>query len=403
MRVLFVELLSHPIAKHFAYFSESVAMFTNEINVHNNPELARQFAERLQERTGMILVWNVDQEWEAPPALPFFNEWVKTMRETWQDGLVLRYQDEPQETLWLLHTKAPKFSLGVPDFNAFNLKAYAILAGFLEIVFAIFAAYFAALYLKRPLKELIEGAESIGRDIRSKEIKPSGPTEIREVAEAMNTMRDDINKMSNKQEQLLAGISHDLRTPLTRLRLTTELLKTGSTQHIKDMNDDIEEMNQVLNQFIKLTRYNIEENEPWQIGDITPLLQDVEKKYQRINIDLNFLLDPLPPIRYKAMFLRRLLYNLIDNGVEHGSGKVSVIAKYANNYLELCVTDEGSGFKQSKEKLNAYSDLNEEQVYGDGLGLTILQRIAKIHEGKLILCNKPEGGAKVVLYLKAYA
>ena len=402
MRVLFVELLSHPIGQHFAYFSESLAIFTNEIKTHNNPESNLQFAKLLHERTGMILLWNVDQMWDEPPHLPFFNQWSKTMKKNWQDGLVLRYQKEPHNTLWLLHTKAPKFSLGVPDFNTFNLRVYALLAGILEIIFAVFAAYFATLYLKRPLKELILGAELIGHDIRSNDITPSGPNEIREVAEALNTMRNNINKLIKKQEQLLAGISHDIRTPLTRLRLTTEMINTDSPLQIKEMNDDIEEINQSLGQFIKLTQFNIEDNEPWQIGDITPLLHDVEHKYQRANIDLNFLLDPLPPIRFKAMFLQRLLYNLIDNSIKHGDGKISVIAKNTNNYLELSVTDEGSGFKQSKEKLNAYSDLNEAESYGEGLGLSILQRIAKMHEGKLILCNKPEGGASVILSLKAH-
>lgn len=402
MRVLFVELLSHPIADHFAHFSESLAIFTDEIKTHNNPESVRQFTERLQERTGMILIWNVDKTWDNPPKLPFINQWMKTMTETWQDGLVLRYQNEPQETLWLLHTTAPKFSLGVPNFNVFNLKLYAVISGILEIIFAVVAAYFAALYLNRPLKELTKGVQLIGKNIFSKNIEPQGPNEIREVAEALNIMKDDINDMHIKQEQLLAGISHDIRTPLTRLRLTTEMLKISSNSYIKEMHDDIEEMNQALNLFINLSRLNIEENEPWQIGDITPLLHDVEQKYKRINIDLNFSLDPLPPIRYKAMFLRRLLYNLIDNGVEHGGGKISVVAKNANNYLELCVTDEGSGFKQSKEKLNTYSDLNTEKVYDEGLGLGILQRIVKIHEGKLVLSNKPEGGANVRLYLKAY-
>ena len=102
------------------------------------------------------------------------------------------------------------------------------------------------------------------------------------------------------------------------------------------------------------------------------------------------------------MYLKRFLYNSIDNGIEHGGGKITVVAKSIDGFLELSVKDEGLGFKQSSANLTVYANLDVNQGCSEGLGLGILQRIAKIHEGKLKLCNRPKGGAKVTLSLKAY-
>lgn len=402
LRILFVELLSHPIAHHFAYFSESLALFADEIHDYKTLESQKLFSKRLQERTGMILVWNVDQTWGAPPALPFFNEWTKTMNVTWNDDLILRYQDEPQPILWLLHTKSPSFSLGIPDFNTFNLKLYGILGLFLELIFAVFAAFYSAKYLKNPLKKLVEGVELIAHDIHSEDIRINGPTEICDIAVALNTMKNDINDMIREQESLLAELSHDIRTPLTRLCLATKMLKSDSIIQVKGINEDIEEINIALDQFIDLMRFNIEYGEPWEVGDITELLNDVTEKYKRANIDLNLILKKIPFIRYKPMYLKRFLYNSIDNGIEHGGGKITVVAKSIDGFLELSVKDEGLGFKQSSANLTVYANLDVNQGCSEGLGLGILQRIAKIHEGKLKLCNRPKGGAKVMLSLKAY-
>jgi len=132
-------------------------------------------------------------------------------------------------------------------------------------------------------------------------------------------------------------------------------------------------------------------------------LLDVAKKYRRADIDLTLSLDMIPPVRYKPMALRRLLYNLIDNGVKHGGGKVKLSARRQGNDMALCVADQGPGLPMTSAELLVFSDLSEQHRYGSGLGLLIVQRIAHLHSAKLLLRNNKQGGAEVILALSAYS
>jgi len=403
VRITIAVLAIQPAGQRLAIASQSLMTLIGEVTTHNDPESNRLLLERLHQQSGIVLVNNVDERYDAPPDLPLFNSWQKALKQSGSDTLLLRFQRQPQNRLWLLHTSAPTFSVGlsVGDIgNAPNLLRLIFLAnGLLSAVMA----YVIARYLTAPLKELAEGARSIGRDLNSVDINPRGPIEIREVGQALNQMRADLDRMVKEQEFLLAGISHDLRTPLTRIRLATELMSEDAEDLRLGMKDDIEEMSGILTRFIELARVNIEEAEPWQIGEITPLLRDIAKKYQRAQVDLTLSLDKLPPVRYKPMALRRLLYNLIDNGVKHGGGQVKLTTQNHGDKMELCVTDQGLGLPMPPAELLNYSDLNEHQAYGNGLGLLIVQRLAQLHNAELTLRNNKQGGAEIIISLNAYS
>jgi len=403
VRITIAVLAIQPAGQRLAIASQSLMTLIGEVTTHNDPESNRLLLERLHQQSGIVLVNNVDERYDEPPDLPLFNSWQKALKQSGSDTLLLRFQRQPQNRLWLLHTSAPTFSVGlsVGDIgNAPNLLRLIFLAnGLLSAVMA----YVIARYLTAPLKELAEGARSIGRDLNSVDINPRGPIEIREVGQALNQMRADLDRMVKEQEFLLAGISHDLRTPLTRIRLATELMPEDAGELALGMKDDIEEMNQILQRFIELARVNIEEAEPWQMGDITPLLLDIEKKYQRAQVDLTLSLEKVPPVRYKPMALRRLLYNLIDNGVKHGGGQIRLSTKNYGDKMELCVTDQGLGLPMPPAELLNYSDLNDHQAYGNGLGLLIVQRLAQLHDAELTLRNNKQGGAEIIISLNAYS
>lgn len=382
-------------------------MMAVEVTLHNDLEANRHLLERMHKQNGIMMVNNVDERYDALPDLPIFNSWQGTLNQAGNDALLLRHQRQPQSRLWLLHTKAPAFSLGIPvgDIHNFpNLLRIIFLAS--SLLSAATACLITA-YLIAPLKDLAEGARSIGRDLNCVDINPRGPIEIREVGQALNQMRADLDHIVKEQEFLLAGISHDLRTPLTRIRLAAELMAAElMTEDAGDlalgMKDDIEEMNQILQRFIELARVNIEEAEPWQIGEITPLLLDIAKKYQRAQVDLTLSLDKVPPVRYKPMALRRLLYNLIDNGVKHGGGQVTLATQNHGDKIDLCVTDQGIGLPMTPAELRTFSDLNYPQGYGNGIGLLIVQRLAQLHDAELTFRNHKQGGAEIIMSLNAY-
>lgn len=403
VRITIAVLVIQPAGQRLAIASQSLMTLIGEVTTHNDPESNRLLLERLHQQSGIVLVNNVDELYDEPPDLPLFSSWQKALKQSENDTLLLRFQRQPQNRLWLLHTSAPAFSVGlsVGDIgNAPNLLRLIFLAnGLLSAVMA----YLIARYLTAPLKELAEGARSIGRDLNSVDINPRGPIEIREVGQALNQMRGDLDRMVKEQEFLLAGISHDLRTPLTRIRLATELMTDDADDLRLDMKEDIEEMNLILQRFIELARVNIEEAEPWQIGEITPLLLDIAKKYQRAEVDLTLSLDKLPPVRYKPMALRRLLYNLIDNGVKHGGGQVKLTTQNHGDTMELCVTDQGIGLPMLPAEPFNYSGLNNPQGYGNGLGLLIVQRLAQLHDADLTLRNNKQGSAEITIRLNAYS
>ena len=403
LRVLFVYLVAEPGGQQNAYYGQSLIALVKEVVARGTIESNQQFAESLQQQTGMKLIWNNDQQWDKPPNLPYYRAIEKTLFNVWNNEVTSRFQSDPKPVFWLLHNTVPKFSIGMPLHDHMALWKYLALGGLFVIIFSITSAYFAALYLKTSLNALAEGAKLIGVDIRSSIIKPSGPNEVRAVALAMNTMRENLEHMIKKQEFLLNGISHDLRTPLTRIRIATRLIGADEKGYINGINSDIEEMDAVLQRFIELSHFNIKESEPWEIGDITGLIQDVVAKYQHSKINLTLSLSNLSVVRYKPMTLQRYLYNLINNGLKHGGGQVTISTRTIDSFVELSIADQGNGFPLLNEELTVFSDLNIDNNHGNGLGLRIVQLIANLHEAELIAHNRPEGGAEVILKLKVCA
>ena len=394
--------LTQPAGQWLATTSQSLMMIVEDVATHSDKDANHQLLERLQQQSAMVLVNNADQRYEALPDLPLFNSLQDKLNQAGSDALLLRLQQHPQNRLWLLHTKTPAFSLGIPVGDIGNAPTLLRIIFLANGLLSAIAAYLIAVYLNAPLKDLVEGARAIGRDLNSVDINPRGPIEIQEVGLALNQMRADLDRIVKEQEFLLAGISHDLRTPLTRIRLATELMAEDADDLALGMKDDIEEMNQILQRFIELARVNIEEAEPWQIGEITPLLLDIGKKYQRAQVDLTLSLEKVPPVRYKPMALRRLLYNLIDNGVKHGGGPVNLSTQNLGHKMDLCVTDQGSGLPMTPAELRTFSDHNDVQGYGSGLGLLIVQRLAQLHDAELTFRNHKQGGAEIIISLSAF-
>jgi two-component system osmolarity sensor histidine kinase EnvZ len=225
--------------------------------------------------------------------------------------------------------------MGIPEVFRKAVTQMLIVYVLIALCFSLFSAYLAALFLNRPLKELADKARLIGQDIDSSLVVPSGPQEIRAVYSAMRKMRENLNNMANKQKFLLAEISHDLRTPLTRLHIATQVLLPDTNGFRDGINADIDEMNEALHRFIELARFNIEETELWQVGDIVPLISEVADKYHRSKIELILSLVPSPCIRYKPMALQRNLNNLINNSIKHGGGNITISTQAIGDKIVL--------------------------------------------------------------------
>ena len=285
----------------------------------------------------------------------------------------------------------PKYKIAPSSARIFAL--WITMPGFLLIIISIF-------FLKnqtRPIVNLAKAAEKFGKGEFIKEFRPSGAKEIRQAAYEFDRMRKRISVHLNQRSEMLSGISHDLRTPLTRLKLQLAFLKQQDLA--KKMSDDIEEMERMLNEYLEFSRN--QKNEETEKIDINKLIADIIKKYDEKKINFHFEGNLEINIRLNA--IKRCLVNLIDNGLSYGK-KVDIITKKIIRDLVIFVDDNGPGIPK-EEHVNVMKPFYRidksrgQNKSGVGLGLSITNDIIRSHGGKITLEKSPSNGLRVKIAL----
>lgn len=256
--------------------------------------------------------------------------------------------------------------------------------------------------LNRPLKRLQLAAIRVGRGLHSSHLpEDSGPTEIRQVNRAFNGMTEQIRQAEQERTTMLAGISHDLRTPLTRLRLTAEFL--NDREMASGMIMDIEDMDAILDQFISFMRDGSEE--PIDDVLIDELLREVASQIQN-QIHCKLTLADLPPLPLRRLSLKRALINVAQNAIRYGQGPLEINAFEEKGYVNIVFRDHGNGIPegQTDELMQPFRRGDQARTtQGSGLGLAIVARIIKQHQGQLDLANHPDGGLQATIKLPSLA
>jgi len=258
----------------------------------------------------------------------------------------------------------------------------------------------AIVFLKnqtRPIVKLAKAAESFGKGEFIKEFRPSGAREIRQAAYEFDKMRKRITIHLNQRSEMLSGISHDLRTPLTRLKLQLALLKQQDLA--KRMSDDIEEMERMLNEYLEFSRHQKnEENEKVNLDEI---VKDVVKKYENKQIGIS--VEKNLEINIRPNSIKRCLTNLIDNGLSYGK-KVEVLMKKTLNKIIIFIDDDGPGIpeKEYDNVMKPFYRIDKsrgQNQSGVGLGLSIANDIVRSHGGIISLEKSPLSGLRVKISL----
>jgi len=260
--------------------------------------------------------------------------------------------------------------------------------------------FIAIVFLKnqtRPIVNLAKAAEKFGKGEYIKEFRPSGAKEIRQAAYEFDKMRKRISVHLNQRSEMLSGISHDLRTPLTRLKLQLALLKQQDLA--KKMSDDIEEMERMLNEYLEFSRN--QKNEDTEIIRIDSLIIDVIKKYNNNKIKTNFESHIKIPIRQNTF--KRCISNLIDNSLSYGKN-VEIGTKKIDKDLIIFIDDDGPGIPQEEyEKvIKPFYRIDKsrgQNKSGVGLGLSIANDIVRSHGGTILLEKSPLNGLRVKISL----
>jgi two-component system, OmpR family, osmolarity sensor histidine kinase EnvZ len=255
--------------------------------------------------------------------------------------------------------------------------------------------------LNRPLLRLQNAANSYSKTGTAPYLETNhGPLEIRQVNQAFNHMIYTLEQTERDRRIMLAGISHDLRTPLTRIRLSAEMMP--DEDFLKEgLIYDVEDMDAILNQFISYMRDGSDEE--IQDTDLNSLLQELIIQFKPL--DIRFEPNELPIIQARTLSLKRLIGNLINNSKRYGAEPIELSAKVDNEHILISVADHGDGIPehQIEELMQPFVRGNEARtVQGSGLGLAIVKRIVDIHEGELSIQNRPEGGLEAIISLPIY-
>ena len=258
----------------------------------------------------------------------------------------------------------------------------------------------AIIFLKnqtRPIVNLAKAAERFGRGENIDEYRPSGALEIRQAGLEFDKMRKRIMRHLNQRSEMLSGISHDLRTPLTRLKLQLSFIKNDELS--KKMSLDIDEMEKMLNEYLQFTSSSyLEKNETF---DISELIEITINKYNNNNISKELISRVY--MNGRKNLIQRSLNNIIDNSIKYAN-KIKLGLSKKNNNIIITIDDDGIGIPEN-EYQNVFKPFYKlDKSRGDsrssvGLGLSITSDIIKSHGGNVILEKSPLNGLRVKVFL----
>ncbi len=281
--------------------------------------------------------------------------------------------------------------------------------GVLVLLLAVGGAVLIVARINRPLRALTTAAEQMGSGATPAPVDESGPSEIRTLSRAFNQMAADRKKLDDERALLLAGVSHDLRTPLARIRLGVEMLDSGNNTSDTSLRagivQDIEDIDAAISQFLDFARAASSESET-RDGDLNALVASLAARYERAGKHLMVQTSPVPPLPLRMLAMQRLIGNLIDNALRYGhdhgdSGNdgdsVTIVTGCAASTAFVEVLDRGPGIppEQAERMLQPFTRMDAARsTSGTGLGLAIVDRIARMHGGCVRLLPRDGGGLR---------
>jgi two-component system osmolarity sensor histidine kinase EnvZ len=357
------------------------------------PGARMQVVRRPESMPLLPLEEDLDHALEERMSLPFDTDWLGEPR-----SVVIRVQ-LPDGVLMA----------EVPRKRLFTATIYLFVIWLVGS--ALLLAAVSVVFLRnqvRAIRRLAGAAEAfgLGRDVGS--IKPEGATEIRQAAVAFNRMQDRVRRFVSQRTEMLAGISHDLRTPMTRLNLGLAMLprQPETEEDIAALNQDLAEMERLIAAYLSFARG--EGTEQVQPADLVELVRDVAGKARRAGgvVDLTTPDTLTLPLRRDA--IRRCLGNLLDNARRHAS-RVALTVEYlhrnapetdgrAAGWAVVSVDDDGPGIPVAQRE-QAFRAFATSRADGSGLGLAIARDIVRAHGGDIVLEDSPLGGLRARLRL----
>jgi len=278
---------------------------------------------------------------------------------------------------------------------------YRLLLSLAVLLAAVIAVSLVAVrWTTRPLKDFADAADELGRNIDRPPMAEKGPTEVRRAARALNTMQQRLGRYVRERADTLAAMSHDLKTPLNRLRLRAELLDDGEAK--RKISQDLEEMESMVRATLDFMQGRESAEKPQPI-DLTALLESIAADARDTGGNVTVEGAASRPYVGRPQALKRCVANLVDNALKYGDS-ASVVIQEAMGRLVIRIRDLGPGIPEPElervfEPFYRLERSRSRDTGGTGLGLSIARQIAQLHGGTLNLHNREGGGLEAVLTL----
>lgn len=270
----------------------------------------------------------------------------------------------------------------------------------LLVVIMAIALFVTARTITQPLFQLASAADRVGRDVRQPKLQEQGAREIRDAARAFNTMQDRLQRYLDSRTRVLAAMSHDLKTPLTRLRLQVETLEDPDAQ--TRIGKQLDEMESMVRGSLALFR-GLDDDEALAPVDINALLVTLQAEFKQMSGQVTIEGTAQRELVGKPQGLKRCLTNLIENAIKFG-GSARVYVLDASTAVVIRIEDAGPGIPAAElervfEPFYRVESSRNRDSGGTGLGLSIARDIAQSHGGTLVLGNLPQRGLEAILTL----
>ncbi|MEW8013159.1 MAG: ATP-binding protein [Candidatus Thiodiazotropha sp.] len=297
-----------------------------------------------------------------------------------------RIQIELADGTWV------RFERGLPE-EMFDWPVTLLIALSVLLLSVILLSLFGVHTIVRPLRELRQAAEGLGKDIHQPPLEPSGPSEVRETARAFNTMQQRLKNYIEDRAGILAAVSHDLKTPLTRIRLRTDLMDDDELR--EKTQKDLEDMEAMVIATLDFMR-GTETGETSQRLDLMALLESVQQDAQEAGKTVSIDGRIVSPYTGKPLALKRCLVNLVENAVRYG-GRCEISLEERDQEVVIDICDQGPGIPENMlekvfDPFVRIESSRAQHTGGTGLGLGIARNIARAHGGDLTLSNRKQGG-----------
>lgn len=309
----------------------------------------------------------------------------------------IRVKTGEDYVIWIRPPQSPDIWVSIPleginEQSLSPLTMYFVVIGVLSVT----GGWLFVRRLNRPLQALQKAARQVGKGNFPEALPLDGSSEIIAVTEAFNKMSQDIKQLQNDRIIMTAGISHDLRTPLTRIRLASEMLPEDQDWVKDGIAHDIEDLNAIIDQFIDYARQD--QQEEMSFFDLNTLIKELVEAHSvdpSHTIELN--LHKLPRTRVRKVGIKRVIENLIENAFRYGSDKIVVTTQVTdkNKSIYCSIRDFGNGVDETKinNLFNPFVQGDQARgSSGSGLGLAIVKRIVESHGGRMAFTNHPDGG-----------